>query len=372
MKIEIVHIFGIIAIFQSLFLSFFFLAHKKGAKISNRLFAALLLVFALVVTYSFSNSSGMYKQTMAFRKEFFLLAQTAFLIAPLLYLYIKSLLDGNFYLSKTDLIHLIPFLFSFVYVFISLSDVENLPKSIHQLGFFYSASLLILESLYLLMIYLYLKKHEISLLSAFSGNGDSKLLWLRFFILGFIIIWNVKLQTFLVMNVEEKWEFCPYTESIYFLSMFLFFNSIIFIALKKPELFSSFRKYEKSELSEADKENYQNMILEYFESEKPYLDPTLTLPGLSKKLSIHTRYLSQIINESFNKNFNDFINEYRITESKKMLQEENNGKKTMLEIAYYAGFNSKSSFYEAFKRHTGLTPREYKMNFSTRVKISLN
>jgi len=90
------------------------------------------------------------------------------------------------------------------------------------------------------------------------------------------------------------------------------------------------------------------------EIHKPYRDSSLTLTGLSKQLSITMCYLSQIVNESFNQNFNDFINSYRIKESQYLLLDHSNGKMTVLEIAYKVGFNSKSAFNTAFKKHTDL------------------
>ena len=372
MGLKIVEILGIIAIFQSLILSVFFFTHKQGTRVSNRLFAALLFVFAIVVSYSFANSRGVYESTAKYAIPLFVVAQTAFLIAPLLYLYIKSLLESSFSLKKIDLLHGLPFIIATIFVIIYMRNVERVAYTIFSLHTIYTGLLLFAESVYLVLIFRALRKSKVSLRKLFSKTDDNKLSWMRFFTFAFIIIWNVKFQSFVFLNLGQLWDFCPYTESIYFVAMFLLFNTIVFIALKKPELFSTLKKYETSDLSETDKEGYRLILMEYIEKEKPYLDPTLTLPRLSKRLSIHHRYLSQIINESYNKNFNDFINEYRIKESKKMLREENGDKKTMLEIAYYAGFNSKSSFYDAFKKNTGLTPREYKLTTVRRAKISLN
>jgi AraC-like DNA-binding protein len=95
------------------------------------------------------------------------------------------------------------------------------------------------------------------------------------------------------------------------------------------------------------------------EKEKPYLDPACTLPVLAKRLGIPVPYLSQIVNETFHLNFPDFINRYRIEESKQHLANLSNNKTTILEIAYTVGFYSKSTFNSAFKRHTGVAPKEY-------------
>ena len=95
-------------------------------------------------------------------------------------------------------------------------------------------------------------------------------------------------------------------------------------------------------------------------TEKPYLDPKFSLSDLSEKLSISTKHLSQVINQSFDQSFFDFINAYRIQEVQQILKESGNDKVTVLEAMYQAGFNSKSSFNTAFKKVTGQTPSEFR------------
>jgi AraC-like DNA-binding protein len=69
--------------------------------------------------------------------------------------------------------------------------------------------------------------------------------------------------------------------------------------------------------------------------------------------------LSQVINESFNQNFYDYINTYRIEESKRLLQNPESEKYKIISIAYDSGFSTKSAFYNAFRKNTGITPGEY-------------
>jgi len=99
---------------------------------------------------------------------------------------------------------------------------------------------------------------------------------------------------------------------------------------------------------------------DFLEREKPNLNPAVTINDLAQKLNIPLRYLSQVINDSLNQNFYDFINSYRIKEALKYLSDSGRDKMTILEILYEAGFNSKSTFYKVFKDHTGESPTEYK------------
>ncbi|WP_187269495.1 helix-turn-helix domain-containing protein [Flagellimonas hymeniacidonis] len=105
---------------------------------------------------------------------------------------------------------------------------------------------------------------------------------------------------------------------------------------------------------------YYKELLKWFEKEKPYLNPYLNLLIVSEYLNISGGYLSQIINKISGSNFSDFINVYRLNEAKEMLTGPSFSNYTILAIGLEAGFNSKSAFYTAFKKYTGITPSEYR------------
>lgn len=95
--------------------------------------------------------------------------------------------------------------------------------------------------------------------------------------------------------------------------------------------------------------------------EQVFTDPKLTLPALSNKLSINSRYLSQVINENLGQNFYDFVNSYRIEEAKKKLLDPEKDKYTIESIAFEVGFNSKAAFYSTFKKQTCMTPSQFRL-----------
>jgi len=90
-----------------------------------------------------------------------------------------------------------------------------------------------------------------------------------------------------------------------------------------------------------------------------YQDAELNLRSLAETLDIHPNELSRIINTAFGKNFNDFINEYRIREVTRKMQDPAYDRLTLLGIALGAGFNSKSTFNRVFREMTGKSPAEY-------------
>lgn len=95
------------------------------------------------------------------------------------------------------------------------------------------------------------------------------------------------------------------------------------------------------------------------EAEKPFLDSQLTLANLAKRLGVNATVLSRTINSGFDKNFNDFVNEYRIAEVQNRLRNGDAGTENLLGIAFDSGFNSKATFNRAFKKFAGVAPKEF-------------
>ncbi len=90
-----------------------------------------------------------------------------------------------------------------------------------------------------------------------------------------------------------------------------------------------------------------------------YLEPELTLASLSKRLQENTTQVSATINAAFGKNFNEFINGYRVEHFKKEIAKPENKHITLLGIAFDCGFNSKATFNRVFKKTEGISPKEY-------------
>uniref|UniRef100_UPI004049057E helix-turn-helix domain-containing protein n=1 Tax=Fulvivirga sp. TaxID=1931237 RepID=UPI004049057E len=99
---------------------------------------------------------------------------------------------------------------------------------------------------------------------------------------------------------------------------------------------------------------------------KAYLNPDLTLNDLAVLAEVKIPELSGFINANLGKNFNDYINDYRVDEFKKLVKSKSTDPRaTIMELAYESGFNSKASFNRIFKEHTGITPTEYRREFKS-------
>jgi AraC-like DNA-binding protein len=106
-------------------------------------------------------------------------------------------------------------------------------------------------------------------------------------------------------------------------------------------------------------EGLKQRLLEVMNTQKPFKNPELNIAELSEMIESKPHILSRLLNESFHKNFRDFINEYRVNEFIELANSDHFKNFTFLALAYEVGFNSKSTFNLAFKKVTKSSPREY-------------
>jgi adenylate cyclase len=107
-------------------------------------------------------------------------------------------------------------------------------------------------------------------------------------------------------------------------------------------------------------ERQQQKLLQHISENKPYLNPQLTLSGLAGEVELHANRVSLLINKMTGRNFNDFINHYRLEEFKAKVHDVQFSHLSILGIAYESGFNSKTVFNAYFKKVMGITPTEWR------------
>ncbi len=121
-------------------------------------------------------------------------------------------------------------------------------------------------------------------------------------------------------------------------------------------------KYSDTNLNETQKKKLIDNIITLMEEKKYFLNEQFTINDFAKELNSNRNYLSQIINDHFKTNFNNFINEFRVKEARKMLINPDFDNYTIEGIAKSVGFHSKATFNTAFKKFTGVTPSFFKNN----------
>ncbi len=354
-------IITLISVFLTIILSLFFFVTKKGFSNENKILAILLLIFNLQIIYSFVTSSYAFQYFLDWHKSILLVRQTSFLIGPLIYFYVNSFLKRKDIINYRSSFHFLPFIGVLLFLIIFYRNINHfiIWESIVDL---YDTILILAHSfIYIVLSVLSMKSMNISFRGFYKRiKISSHNTWLQFLLLGFIVIWIVNLNSFAIFMIIRKPWWCAYTASIFALTSFLFANAIMFILLLKPDAYYIITKYKNNKLKEDDKKEYLQRLSSYMETNKPFLNPEISLESLANEISVNPRILSQVINETFHKNFKGYILEFRIKEGMQMLQDSKYSKLTILEILYNVGFNSKSAFNNQFKLYTNLTPQEYR------------
>lgn len=364
MTLNLFSIVTLFSIFLTIVLVIFFLFTKNGHGNENKILAFLLVLFSLQIVYSFFVSIVNYQFFVEWHMPLYLLRQTSFLIGPAIYFYVNAFIKRKVLVLFKMGYHFLPFVGMVVFLLIFYR--YNKHFTIWESNFDFYNTILILSHnlLYFLLCILAMKKLKISFRDL---HKDIKYItsssWLRIIILGFVFIWVINLNSVAIVYSINNYEWCAYTESTKALTFFLFICTIMFAILFKPDIYYFIEKYKNNKLSELNKNEYLQRLSAYMEKEKAYLNPEISLEMVANAISINPRILSQIINETFGKNFKGYVLEYRLKESMQLLTDSKYSEHTILEILYKVGFNAKSSFNNQFKLYTSLTPNEYRAKF---------
>ncbi|MBX2925694.1 MAG: helix-turn-helix transcriptional regulator [Chitinophagaceae bacterium] len=219
-----------------------------------------------------------------------------------------------------------------------------------------------------------LYKFRRNIKNEFSNTERIEFNWLVFLLIGMLAIWLIVLfrQDDKIISVSSTifvilLGYFGITQVNVFGTKAVSIPNVVFInddEEKDKELDTSSRpvKYQYSNLSDNESLQIHNQLLKILESEKPFLNPELTLAELAKLIPTHPNKLSEVINKYEQKNFYDLINGRRIHEFFRLLNMPESKQYTLISLAYDCGFNSKASFNRNFKKYTGKTPSEYQNN----------
>ncbi|MEM1135126.1 MAG: AraC family transcriptional regulator [Bacteroidota bacterium] len=180
--------------------------------------------------------------------------------------------------------------------------------------------------------------------------------YLKALFLGLIIIISLRfLLPIIFHNAENYIRYFHALLGVFFLLLSSFYIKAPIKNLDEQE--AAIQRAEALNYEEELKRKLKNAMLK----EKVFLDPDLTLDSLGNRLDMKSTELSNFINNNLGKNFNDFINGYRVEEVKRLMENPSTDPQaTIMELAYKAGFNSKASFNRIFKQFTQMTPSQYR------------
>ncbi len=325
-----------------------------------------------------------------------------FLLGPFLYFYVRDTCALDSYtLIRPRLKHFLAFIMSIILlipfyllpqsekeqIFSQnvISTTETLLPWIAIFGLLLVHIMLLFQLLfYLAQSFRVLLRYFESLKQFFSNVEDNRLGWLRLLIVMLSISWAVYSYHIFTNWPDPANDLIRIVVGmvdvgiIYFISFMGLRQNAVFRdriitdpakeahkeAAKEGAAVNNTQKYAKSALSEEDAERILSKLHYALAEDGLFSDSMLSLRGLSDHTNISSNYISQVINQKTNSHFFDFVNKFRIDEAMKRLKDDNE-RKSILDIAYSVGFNSKSTFNTAFKRHAGQTPSEFRKGLTS-------
>jgi AraC-like DNA-binding protein len=223
---------------------------------------------------------------------------------------------------------------------------------------------LVSSCVYLVATLRRLRAYRTKLRTLYSNLDDRELRWLDWFVISLVTLWAVTAFTSVAENTGL--DQAVFEELVYGLTACLLLFVMAFASIAPPETEAeapeepdetSEEKYARSALTEAHAQQLASRITSAMEKDALYLDPNLSLQKLSRHAGALPNQVSQTLNEQIGSTFFDYIARHRIEAAKPMIRE---GRASTLTVSLDVGFNSRSTFYKAFKRETGMTPKAYR------------
>lgn len=342
------------------------IAFKRPRRLANIFLALLVFFFALIVVnivlVNVLKDQGL---LYVFR---YIQLEMLFGIGPSLYFYTKCISDPNFEFKRIHYLHFFPLVLEFIFYRTTFyrtgSDglyLDVLPT--------YSYVYLTQQWLGVISILVYsfisltiLVKHQKQLKEYYSKIDNLTLRWLQTPIIiyaSYFVLWNVitEIDRFVFDRSLREYYFLPNFVILSIATCWIGFKGYLqkerdFVSLKQ------FPKKTKANFVEKDKV-FISRLNELMDAQKPYLNPELNLNILAESLNMKPKLVSLKINQNYSQNFYDLVNSYRVNEFKQLAKSYNFQKFSVLGLAFESGFNSKSTFNNAFKKITQLTPTQY-------------
>ena len=333
----------IIALIQGLFVLFVLYNNRKSYK--NTTFWLLFGSLFSIVLYIIGDDKN---NLFVNNTDWFLFDNTLFI--TFLFLFFRYIKSNKEKFIKSDYYFFIP---NIIYIILEVIEIKSIQTNI---------VIEIFEVFCELTFIIYLS------LILYTVISNKRKNWIIYFVIPIVILFILSLinDIFKIVKLAELPFLADQNFNSYLLLVvaFLFY----FIAFKlfngTNEILPKIEigKYKNSNLNDETINKYNKDLINVMKKDMLYLDGKLSIQDVSDKLNIPRQYISEVLNEHMNTNFQDFINEYRVEEFVNRLKNDQNNNLTLLGIATDVGFNSKSTFNAIFKKFKGVTPTQFKKN----------
>ena len=348
----------------------------REERLSDKLLGWILFFLAMEIqdyTFGFAGINILWEKFDGFPRYFTL----AF--APTIFLYLNAQINRDFRLKAVHLLHYVPY---FLYFAISFVVYVQGKTALHQFRISTLSDWLgWLETVMIWTSYVYYFYQSLRIYRTYRNWTESQFsdvelisfIWLRNFI--YLIIagevfklgWSIADKALDDLPFEQDWWWNLFTVAI------ITYVGIKGYAQPQPKkLVFDQAALEATQLPDDTAKNgavalptevnyavWKTKIDKLMRDDKVYLEPELTLSDLANRLKTNVSVLSGVINGGYGKNFNDFVNEFRVDEFKRRRKDPENQHLSLLGIALDSGFNSKATFNRAVKKFTGTSPKNY-------------
>ena len=359
---------------------------QRSNRTANHLLAALVAAFTIYLASSVYYAAGLVRLYPHF---FGISYQMPWIFGPLVYLYARAASDQAWRFRWRNLLHFVPVAISVLVTspYYLMSGAEKvamydrvvagrMPPVYSLLDPFKYVS----GIAYSIATVLFLRAHRRRVKLSYSNLRHVNLRWLLRLTLAAAVVWAM--ETTLRVAGVKTW----LRDEHITLAIAVVVYGIGYMSLRQPEIFrfemidpdeapvereaassepivsneSTSPRYERSGLGGREAEELERSLLRVMEQEKPWKDSELTLAGLAAQLRTTPHKLSEVLNAQIGQTFYDFVNGYRVREVQRRIQAGDARTLKILALAMDAGFASKSTFNEVFKKHTSQTPSDFR------------
>ena len=390
LTLDWIQIAQIVGALQGLLLMGVLIAQRKNVT-ANRLLATLMAAFTIYLASGVYYSAGI---VQLWPHLFAVSFQMPWVFGPLVYLYAVAASDRSWRFERRTLVHFVPVTINVLatspYYFMSgarkLALLESwragsIPLQLELLDPFKYVS----GITYSIATILYLLGHRKRIEHSYSNTENVNLRWLLFLTIATFGIWL--LATTLKLSAVST----QLRDDHIGLAMAVLVYGIGYMGLRQPEVFRyetaeypvpkvmsaprpsllppgewpveaepATPRYERSGLDDLEAARLKARLLAIMDAERPWRDSELTLADLAAKLNSTPHKLSEVLNSQLGQTFYDFVNGYRVREVQRRIKAGDARALKMLALAMDAGFASKSTFNQAFKKHTSQTPSDFR------------
>jgi AraC-like DNA-binding protein len=343
-------------------------------RIANRWLSLFFFLLGLSLLDGSLKAMGIYKNHPAIigLADLFILA-----LAPALYLGVGHFVKASkrfrpqqlwhFLILLLFIIYRIPFLFSAPAI--KWAEVEGGGQPLGTTDQLIDWLTIGQVMVYVLLSFVKLYRHRRQIHNIVSDTAAARLDWLLYFLWGIgllALVWLMELRL-LPFEHNKQWNNFFYLLAIYIVSYYALRQGEVYpVTESEAQAVDGLLAAEslppilkKTLLSEEVLVELKARLLTKMTEDKPYLDPDLNLAKLAAQMQLSLHELSELINKGFGENFAQLVNRYRVAESQRLLLAKKHENLNMLGIAFEAGFNSKTAFNTAFKKHTGVSPTQF-------------